>query len=227
MATLPASLDATLAVARRRRRMREAALSVGLWAVIIAGWINPLVGLIVPLCFVGALAVAAFRSRGWCDWWCPRGVFLDAALARVSPREKVPQSLQQPAVRMGVLALMMGGLVIGLALTWGNAAAIGRVFIALLTATTVAGTIMGLVSHHRSWCAVCPPGTMAGWIAGGDHSPLGPDHEPLRVDEPPATAENAKAGPCGGDAGETEGGCGGVAGKNDRRPVLADLPRVR
>jgi len=162
MHTLPRAVRLT--AAWRRRRVRQAILWIGLWAVIVGGFFYPLIGLLVAGCFLGALAVGAFRGRQWCDWTCPRGAFNDFVLAGIRRGREIPAWLRHPGVRIGVLAVMMTVMVTGLVRAGGDLAAIGRVFWTLLTVTTAVGVVLGLAFHQRAWCTICPAGTMASWL---------------------------------------------------------------
>lgn len=139
---------------------------VGLPIVAVGGWFDPRLGLAVPFCFVGAIVFAAFAGRQWCGTVCPRGTFSDQVLARFS-RHQMPAWAQSWGVRWTVLAVMMGLMVTQLTVVWGDWIAVGRVFVTLLTVTTVLAVIVGALTHQRVWCAVCPAGTMANLVGRG------------------------------------------------------------
>lgn len=54
---------------------------------------------------------------------------------------------------------------------WPDPYKIGMFFVILLTATTIAGIILALIFHQRTWCYLCPIGSMANW-AGRWRYPL-------------------------------------------------------
>ncbi len=152
------------AIARRTGLSYRDALWPALLIVMIGGWFYPLLGLAVPLCFLGALVVAPFAGRKWCGKACPRGMFFDRVLARFSPSRPIPAWARHTATRIAVLVVLMSLLTLRLTTVWGDWAAVGGVFVIMLTVTTIFGVAVGLFTHQRVWCTVCPAGTLAGWI---------------------------------------------------------------
>jgi len=166
----------TLSAQKRRARWH----SVLWWILpltIGVGWFYPKAGLVVPLCWVGALVLASFRGRVWCDYMCPRAGLHDHMVTKVKKRRTVPAFFKHPLTRIGVLAFFMSVLAIRLPAVWGDWAAVGGVFVLLLTVTTVASVLMGLFIHQRTWCTICPAGTMANWIGRGKGPQLEIDHD--------------------------------------------------
>lgn len=162
---------------RERRAKRHAWLWWLLPVVIGLGWVYPVAGLAVPFCWVGALALASFRGRVWCDCMCPRAGLHDYVVTKVRKSRTVPEFFKHPVVRVGVLAFFLTLLAVRLPAVWGDWAAVGGVFVLLLTVTTVASVLMGLFIHQRTWCTICPAGTMANWIGRGKGPQLVMDHE--------------------------------------------------
>ncbi|MBI4633490.1 MAG: 4Fe-4S binding protein [Deltaproteobacteria bacterium] len=160
------------AIKRRARRQRW------LWWILpfmmIAGWRYPVLGYFIPFCMVAGLGIAIFRGRSWCDWLCPRGSFWDVVLSRVSMKKKIPAILRNSVFRIMVLVFLLVVLATQLPRFWPNINGMGLVFVTMLTATTVVGIILGIVFHPRSWCAICPIGTMGNWLGRGKY--------PLMVD---------------------------------------------
>ncbi|MBM3475997.1 MAG: 4Fe-4S binding protein [Armatimonadetes bacterium] len=156
----------------RRRTGREwHHYSNWLWvimvAVIVGGSFYPLLGLAVAVCFAAAILSAPFLGRKWCGVWCPRGNFWDRIMSKVIRKPKMPAWAKSPAVRVGVLVVLMGAMTTQLVFAWGSWEAVGRVFVVLLTVTTAIGVFMALTGHPRAWCKVCPAGTMAYWLGRG------------------------------------------------------------
>lgn len=143
---------------------------IGLPVVAVGGWFEPRLGLAVPFCFLGAIVFAAFAGRRWCGTVCPRGTFSDQVLSRFS-RGQMPGWAQNWSVRWVVLVAMVGLMVGRLIAVWGDWNAVGHVFVTLLTVTTALAIVVGVVTHQRVWCAVCPAGTMAN-LAGRRRGPM-------------------------------------------------------
>lgn len=156
-----------------QRRGTKSVLWVILPAVIIAGLFWPVLGLSVLLCMAGAIGVSFWRGRAWCDV-CPRGTFLDLVMSRRGKRP-IPRLLRTTGFRVFALAFIMGMMAFRLVPVWGDLAAMGRVFVQLLTVTTIVAVLLGLFFNPRSWCYLCPMGSMASWI--------GRRKAPLQVDD--------------------------------------------
>lgn len=117
------------------------------------------------------IGLAAFQGRKWCDWLCPRGSFEDALLAQISPKRRITQVLRAAPLRLGVMAFLMGMVTFQIIRLWPDPWAIGGFFVLLLSVTTGVGVLLGMVFHQRSWCYLCPIGTMSNWV-GRNRRPL-------------------------------------------------------
>ena len=168
---------ALAARALKVRRLKQTFLGTGFLILLGAGWLYPLIGYFIPACMVLGVGLAAFRGRSWCDWLCPRGSFEDALVARISRQRRIPEVLRRTPVRVGVLTLLMGLLSFQIIRLWPDPWAIGGAFILLLTITTAVGVVLGVIYQQRTWCYLCPIGTMSNWV-GKNRRPLilAPEH---------------------------------------------------
>ncbi len=153
------------------RLAKQAVMTVAFLVVIIGGWFVPLLGYFIPACMVLGIGIAAFKGRKWCDWYCPRGSFLDVLVKKISPGRNIPALLRGWPVRVSVLAFLMVFLTVQIVHRWPDVHSIGRFFVILLTVTTVAGVFLAQFFHERTWCYLCPIGTMQNWV-GGKKQPL-------------------------------------------------------
>ncbi len=138
-----------------------------LLAFLAIGFVYPAIGAIALVCMLAPVALAPFRGRYWCGNFCPRGSFYDHALARFSPRRPIPPFFRSKGLRVFMVAFIMTVFTVQMYYAWGDPAAMGLVFVNLIFVTTVAGVILGLVFHQRTWCAFCPMGTLASWLSRG------------------------------------------------------------
>jgi len=129
-------------------------------AILIGGWRFPLLGFFIPACMVLGMAIGAVRGRKWCDWYCPRGSFYDAWMSRLAMRKKIPPLFKDMRFRLAVLSLLMLAMASNLVMRWPKVDSIGTFFILMLTSTTALGALLTVCSHQRSWCTICPIGTM-------------------------------------------------------------------
>jgi len=150
---------------RKKRRRLQAYSSIALPFVLFAGWFYPYLGFFILLCMAGAVGLAALKGRAWCDWMCPRGSFYDLFLKRFSRNASIPQLMRSNAFRAGMLGLLAAALGAQLYFAWGDAEAMGRAFMRVLTVTTTAGIVLGAVFQQRAWCHICPMGTLGKWLS--------------------------------------------------------------
>lgn len=156
---------------QKARRIKQLIGGTAFLVLLAAGWLYPLIGYFIPVCMLLGIGLAAFRGRTWCDWLCPRGSFEDALLARISPQRRIPRVFRAAPLRVGVLAFLLTVLTIQIIRLWPDPWAIGGFFVLLLSITTAVGVGLGLIFHQRTWCYLCPIGTMSNWV-GKNRRPL-------------------------------------------------------
>lgn len=132
---------------------------------LIVGYVYPVIGLAALVCMLAPIVWAFARGRYWCGNWCPRGSFYDTVMSRLSPQRKIPALFRRTWFRVLMVVFIMGVFTVQMISAWGNLDAMGMVFIRVIFITTAVGIALGLVFHHRSWCAFCPMGSIASWIS--------------------------------------------------------------
>lgn len=152
---------------KKKRTRLQSVTWVGLPLVTVGGWFYPLLGYLLLGCMVGAVGVAYFRGRAWCDWMCPRGSFFELGLRKLSPNKQLPAFLKKKGFRVFMLSLLFILLGTQVYLAWGDYKGMGLAMVRVLTFTTVAGILLALVYNPRTWCHICPMGTLGNWISTG------------------------------------------------------------
>ncbi len=155
--------------AKRKKKQLFAALIV--LTILTGGWFWPLLGYLLPLCMILGIGTAIFKGRFWCNWLCPRGSFYDTMVKPLSPGKQIPALFKQNRFRIAILAILMLVLASNLISRWPDPYKIGAFFIRILTVTTVLGGILALFFHQRTWCYICPVGSLASWV-GRKKAPL-------------------------------------------------------
>jgi polyferredoxin len=135
--------------------------------VLVGGWLYPKAGFLLLLCMAGAIGLAIFKGRSWCDWMCPRGSFYDIFLRKFSRENKVPGLIRKSWFRFSVLAGLSAALGFQLTAAWGDPEAIGTAFMRVLMVTTTVGIVLGAAFQQRAWCHICPMGTLGSLISKG------------------------------------------------------------
>jgi polyferredoxin len=141
--------------------------SIALPIVLLGGWFYPPLGFFLLLCMAGAIGIALFNGRSWCDWMCPRGSFYDLFLKKFSRNTTIPAFLRTKWFRTTILLGLLTALGVQVSMSWGNPEAVGLAFVTVLTVTTTAGIVLGAVFQQRAWCHICPMGTIDNWLSKG------------------------------------------------------------
>lgn len=152
---------------KKKRRKLQSLTWVGLPLVTIGGWFYPVLGYLLFGCMIGAVGIAFFRGRAWCDWMCPRGSFFDLMFSKISPKKQIPSFLKSKAFRSFMLGMIFLVLGTQLYLAWGDLNGMGLAMVRVLTITTTVGILLALLYHPRTWCHICPMGTLGNWISKG------------------------------------------------------------
>ncbi len=139
------------------------------WSLIVAfcaiGLVYPVVGAVALVCMLAPVVTAFFKGRFWCGNFCPRGSFNDMLLSKISLRKPIPGLLKKSGFRIGFLILLMSAFAFQLYMAWGSFASVGVVFVRMIIMTTLLGIVLGILYNHRTWCVICPMGTMAHFVA--------------------------------------------------------------
>lgn len=154
-----------------KKYRKQAVIGFIFLTFLVAGLFYPVIGLVIPGCMIFGIIVGFSKGRKWCDWYCPRGSFYDSILKAVSPKRKIPEFFKNMSLRVGLLSFLITVMILQIIRYWPNPSAIGQVFMVILTSTTIIGIVLGLFIHNRSWCYMCPIGTVANLI-GKDKYPL-------------------------------------------------------
>lgn len=128
---------------------------------LILGWIFPVIGIIALVCMAAPVVAIVSGKRKWCALFCPRGIFSDVVLARITRNKRAPAILTSNYFKLGFLIFLTANLILGIINAGGNIAAIGLVFVRLVSLTTAVAIILGYVYSQRMWCGFCPMGFLA------------------------------------------------------------------
>ncbi len=159
----------TLTNAIKKRKFRQLLLWWVLPLAVIGGWYYPILGCLLPLCMMAGIGIALFKGRYWCDWLCPRGSSWDLLLSRISLKRKIPLFFRSTVFRILIMLILMTVLFTQIPRLWPSIDGMGRVFVMMLSVTTVVGIVLGIPTHHRNWCTYCPVGTMGNWLGRGKY----------------------------------------------------------
>ncbi|MBU1062327.1 MAG: 4Fe-4S binding protein [Candidatus Omnitrophica bacterium] len=128
--------------------------------ITIGGLFNPILGYLVLGMMAFFLTLSYFKGRFWCWNLCPRGAFLDIILSKASFKKPVPKVFTRHWFRWLIFVLFSSFLMFRIIRTGGNIIAIGAVFVSMCIVTTIISIVLGVATRHRSWCMICPMGTL-------------------------------------------------------------------
>lgn len=158
-----------IAELKRKRSKFQTITFLGLPVVLIGGWLNPLIGYLLLGCMLGAIGVALYKGRAWCDWMCPRGSFYDLFIKKLSRRKEIPKFFNNPFARIAVVFILFSVLGSQVYIHWGDWNAIGLALVTILTVTTSIGIVLGIIYQERIWCHICPMGTFGNYLSEGKY----------------------------------------------------------
>lgn len=117
------------------------------------------------ICMAAPPLLAISRGRYWCGNLCPRGSFYDNLMSKISKKNKIPKFFKSKILRAIMVIFLLSMFFIGVIQNWGNPYGIGMVFYRIILITTVVGVILSLLINHRTWCQICPMGTLSALIS--------------------------------------------------------------
>lgn len=82
-------------------------------------------------------------------------------LARITRNKRALAILTSNYFKLGLLIFLIANLILGILNADGNIAAIGLVFVRLVSLTTAVAIILGYVYSQRTWCGFCPMGFLS------------------------------------------------------------------
>jgi polyferredoxin len=140
-----------------------------IWVMLIVycviGMFYPLIGTAALICMLAPSVVSVFKGRMWCGNFCPRGSFNDIILSKFSLRNKIPNLFKITWFRLVFLTLVMSAFAVQIAFAWGSILEVSFVFVRMIIVTTILTIILGILYNQRTWCMICPMGTMAHYVS--------------------------------------------------------------
>lgn len=140
-------------------------------AIAVGGYFVPAIGLTVPGMMLLALVLNAGKRRHFCSHVCPNGRTYSETLPGFSRNRSMPRLLADPGLRKILCAFMVFCVIALLSRSGGGLATIGRVFWGMYLMATGLGFALGAAYKPRSWCVVCPMGTIQDTVRPGVQGP--------------------------------------------------------
>lgn len=128
---------------------------------VIGGFFDLRIGLIAIICMIGPIVTSLLKGRFWCGNICPRGSFYDNIASKFSQKKKTPTLLKSAYFRAALAMLLLIMFGSNMIKTWGNLNNMGMVVYRLIVVTTIIGIGLTLFFNHRTWCNICPMGSIS------------------------------------------------------------------
>lgn len=136
-----------------------------LLAFVIGGFFDLRIGIIAITCMVSPLITSLFKGRFWCGNVCPRGNFYDNIASKFSRKKKTPAFLKSAYFRTALTILLLVLFTTNIIRAWGNLHDMGMVVYRLIIVTTIIGIGLTFIFNHRTWCNICPMGSISAFIS--------------------------------------------------------------
>lgn len=129
-------------------------------AVIGLSLLWPVVGLAVPALVLIAVISNAFRPNWFCSNACPRAKILGGFFRRFSRNRPTPPSLYTGQMRMVLCGALLFCSISQTSRYWKDLPRLGLFFWSVCVVSLVFAIAFALLYKPRSWCALCPVGTL-------------------------------------------------------------------
>lgn len=148
----------------KKRNIIRFILAVITFAVLLLGWKLSWLAWIVPLSmFGGIVTVLLLGNRYFCGNICPRGAFLDVFVSKMSTRNSTAQFLHNPKLKLIVLIAVFSVFLFNL-YKISDYLSLTALFWKMCLITTLIGIVLAFFVNERAWCAICPMGTLEGYL---------------------------------------------------------------
>ncbi len=134
--------------------------------VLALGWKFPILGFLVLGAMVGGMISGPIAGRWFCGNLCPRGGFLERVISLYSRGKKAPSWLSSKSFRIGVICFLMVMITLNVSQDPLNWRQWGLAFWTICLVTTGVGAVLAIFWDSRSWCTICPMGTIQNWVGG-------------------------------------------------------------
>lgn len=134
--------------------------------VAIGGLWLPKLGLLVIPVMLGLTVTSFFRGRYWCGNICAHGSLFDHIFGRISKKRAIPKFSKSPYFAWGMFLFFgynIARRIVNAASVWGTTEfwdRLGFIFVASYLMVLVVGGVAAVLVRPRTWCTICPMGTM-------------------------------------------------------------------
>lgn len=119
-------------------------------------------GIVAIICMLAPVVYGFLKGgRIWCGSFCPRGSFLGKFVGKMSAKGKLPALIKNKYFRNFVMIFLLGYFTYGVVKANWDLYSIGLVFFRTILMTTLIAIGLGIKYQPRTWCQICPMGTLS------------------------------------------------------------------
>ncbi len=104
-------------------------------------------------------------GRRWCGIGCPQGIFYDDYIGRIISDKVSPKVFSNVFLRCGLVIVLIAMLAAGVYKSFSEPWAVGRYAFIIVTAICMCSLILTFQFSKRTWCHVCPVGSLAAAVS--------------------------------------------------------------
>lgn len=134
--------------------------------VAIGGLFFPKLGLLVLLIMLGLVVTSFFNAKFWCGNICPHGSYFDNIILPFSRNKEIPKIFRSKIFSTGFFLFFifnLGRKFFKITKFFGTMTfldKLGTIFSTTYLMVMIVGGILGVLTTPRTWCQICPMGTM-------------------------------------------------------------------
>lgn len=134
--------------------------------VAFGGLFQPKLGLLVVAIMLGLIVSSIFNAKFWCGNVCPHGSYFDNIIMPFSRNTATPRFFKSKALKYGFFiffAFNISRKLLLISKFWNTFSywdRLGTIFATTYLMVLIVGGLLGLVFSPRTWCQICPMGTM-------------------------------------------------------------------
>lgn len=152
----------------RRRKIIQHFMLIPLFIFVDVGWYYPLVGIFIPIFFIFMLLLSFYKGRVSCGWFCPRGSLFETIVKKISLNYPRPPIFSQAKYRQYffiIFCCLFLFLYFATVFEENELVYTGKFFVCYYVSITLLGILLGILFGARTYCLICPAGTIQSWFA--------------------------------------------------------------
>lgn len=134
--------------------------------VAIGGLWYPKLGLLMIPVMIALMLISFFAGKFWCGNLCPHGSLFDSIFFPISPNKRIGGFFKSKITVIIAFTAFMGMIMIRVSQVFKQWGAfdfydkLGMIFVTNYLVVTIIGSALALLIASRTWCSICPMGTM-------------------------------------------------------------------